>query len=91
MDERYALGDLEDSAKMGGLLERARIKASGTIREAADLMMSDREGCSKRGYHRVSREPEKGEDLMICYDCELWFDKNFAESCGMKYRVEPRD
>lgn len=54
-----------------------------------DHILNSRESCSQRGYHRVSSEPKEENETMICYDCDLWFDKEFAVSCGLEYRVEP--
>ena len=50
-----------------------------------------RNACSARGYHRVSRETTEEGDPMICYDCELWFDKSLVEEGIVKYIVEPLD
>jgi|GEM_PF-6690186 len=47
-----------------------------------------RDNCAERGYHRIDFEPEDDNSYMICYDCELWFDKAFAKSCGLEYKVE---
>ncbi len=44
-----------------------------------------RENCNKRGYHRVDQEER---DPLICYDCDLWFDKDSAIRSGIEYRVE---
>lgn len=88
-NDKYTLEDMQNPEKMKEIFERVRIKTSGSLDEVAELMSSDRDGCAKRGYHRVSQEPKNGDDPMICYDCELWFDKDFAESIDMKYEVEP--
>lgn len=42
--------------------------------------------CKERGYHKVSEEKEEGP--MICYECDLWFDKESARGNGIEYRVE---
>ena len=80
-DERNPLSDL---------LKKVDIQIFGTVQEQSELLMASRDACSERGYHRISREPKSSEDLIICYDCELWFDKRFADSCGIKYIVEPQ-
>jgi len=80
--------DLQNPGKISGLLERAIIRATGSIGEQAKLLITNREACSERGYHRVETEPKTDDDLMICYDCELWFDRGFAKQANIKYRVE---
>jgi len=45
-----------------------------------------RDACEKRGYHRVAEEKEKGP--MICYDCDMWFDKEFAKDNDVEYIVK---
>lgn len=74
------------------LLELARIQVQGTVEERANLLLADREQCSKRGYHRVEQEPKNPNpdnptdirNLLICSDCDVYFGKydDFA------YRVE---
>jgi len=51
-----------------------------------EYISNSRDECSERGYHRVAEEKEKGP--MICYDCDMWFDKEFAKDNGIEYRVE---
>ena len=59
------------------------------FQEYANHIKNSRDDCAKRGYHRVNTEPKEKDSTMICYDCEVWFDKEFAKSCDMNYRVEP--
>jgi len=87
MTRKLTRENLQDPDEMRSLLQKARIKAYGTIREQAELIMAERKSCDKRGYHRVESKPKDGNP-MICYDCELWFDKKFAREVGLKYRVE---
>lgn len=56
--------------------------------EYYESISNARDVCDERGYHRVDSEPENDEECIICYDCDLWFDKGFAKSCGIEYRVE---
>lgn len=60
-----------------------------SIQDFFNHISNSRDACDKRGYHRVSSEPAKEDENMICYDCDLWFDKNFAKSCSLEYKVEP--
>lgn len=80
--------DLQNSEVISGLVAKANLQVFGSVREQARALMELREACSQRGYHLVESEPADDDELMICYDCELWFDREFAESCGMKYKVE---
>lgn len=56
--------------------------------EYYEAINNARDACDERGYHRIDSEPENNKECMICYDCELWFDKEFAKSCGIIYRIE---
>jgi len=56
--------------------------------EYYDSFLTARNNCDKRGYHRVDLEPAEDNSCMVCYDCDLWFDKSFAKSCGIEYKVE---
>jgi hypothetical protein len=56
--------------------------------EYFDHILNSREACQERGYHRVNSEPNNRNEVMICYDCDLWFDKEFAEGSGIEYKVE---
>jgi hypothetical protein len=51
------------------------------IQEFFDHVFNAREACSERGYHRVDQD---NKDPLICYDCDLWFDK----SMGAEYKVD---
>ena len=79
--------DLQNPEVISGLLEKVNLQIFGSVREQADTLMASRQACSKRGYHAVGREPERDDELMICYDCELWFNREFAKSCELNYRV----
>jgi len=46
---------------------------------------NSRDSCQERGYHRVIQDTK---DPIICYDCDLWFDKAFAKACDIKYKIE---
>lgn len=61
---------------------------TGPLAKQIDQFSARRYACSDRGYHRVSKEPPKTEtnDLMICYDCELFFG---SKDDFVTYRVEP--
>lgn len=45
----------------------------------------------KGGYHRIEKEPKTENNAIVCYDCNLGFDKMFAEHLGIKYIVEPKE
>ena len=51
-------------------------------------IINARKSCDERGYHLVSSEPVDKEKTMICNDCELFFNRRYAEDVGLKYRVE---
>jgi len=86
----YTIKDLQiNPGILSVLLKKANIQVRGNVRDKSNLLLSEREYCSERGYHRVESEPRSEKSLMICYDCDLWFDKRFAKSSGLKYRVEP--
>ena len=89
MNGKHTIEDIENSEKMEDIWKRVGIQTFGTIDERVNLMLSDREKCKERGYHRVDREPENSDEPMVCYDCELFFSKDYAESCGTKYKVDP--
>ncbi len=82
--------DLNHPKVLSDLLESARTKAGLNGPESqAQAIMDARSACDKRGYHRVSKEPQTEHDTIICYDCDLWFDKEFAGQYDIIYRVEP--
>lgn len=81
--------DLTHPEVIEGLVRDATIQAFGKPGDVADLSLERRGECSKRGYHQVSKEPKKDEDLMICYDCEVWTSRGFLREIGMRYRVNP--
>ena len=49
-----------------------------------------REDCYKRGCHRIERKPETEDEIIICYDCDLWFNDSSAKESDLEHRVEPR-
>ena len=53
-----------------------------------DHISNSREACDKRGYHRIVEEKQGKGEVMICYDCDLWFDKDLAESSDIEYKVK---
>ena len=67
----------------------ANILCFGTLEQRAELILHSRVRCDERGYHRVTSEPTNKEETMICYDCELWFNRGFAEQTGFQYKIEP--
>jgi len=60
----------------------------GPFKKSCRAVVNQREACDARGYHRVDVEREVGTP-MICYDCDLFFDKDDAESMDITYRIEP--
>ena len=56
-----------------------------STQEYFDYLSNSRDACSKRGYHRVSQDEK---EPFICYDCDLWFDKNMVIGSNIKYKVE---
>lgn len=44
--------------------------------------------CIERGYHKIDSEKNKGP--MSCYECDTFFDKEYAKKNSIEYRVIPR-
>ena len=69
------------------------IKNIKEARKDLDVFSALRGACSERGYHRICAEPEKDDDIISCYDCDLWFTKRSATDYDgtmlIKYKVEP--
>jgi len=71
--------------------EKVYPKASdfNSAQEYFNYISKSRDGCAQRGYHRVNSKPKEKDKVMICYDCDLWFDKEFAKDCNIKYKIKP--
>jgi len=65
------------------------IKNIKEMRKDVDVTIAFRNVCEERGYHRVCAEPEKDDGIISCYDCDLWFTREFAKSSHLEYKVEP--
>ncbi|MEK6828940.1 MAG: hypothetical protein AABY15_02355 [Nanoarchaeota archaeon] len=62
-----------------------------SLGEILESNLEKRKLCDERGYHRIEKEPETENNAIVCYDCNLGFDKMFAEHLGIKYIVEPKE
>ena len=78
--ESYSLA-MDDLA---ALLYRAKVQAGLCgLESMGNELLERRMACDERGYHRVDSEPSNPNplnhldiaNLMICYDCELFFGK----------------
>lgn len=69
-------------------LEKILQIVTGPLGDQIDAIHAERLECASRGYHRVSNNAPKTDknELMICYDCELWFG---SKDNFVTYRVEP--
>ena len=60
-----------------------------TLNPYVTALISARDDCRERGFHRVRVETTEFDNPMVCYDCDLWFNKTDAELGGIEYRVVP--
>lgn len=65
--------DINNPEQMAWVMSNVSVLMDWTTEQVADLMLSKREECIKRGYHMVS---EDEEDPLICEHCGLWFWKD---------------
>ena len=87
MKDSYTREDLQNPDILSEVIETALIQVVGTSEQRGRLLEQRRNACDKRGFHRVDSEPSGDGELMICYDCDLWFDKKFARNYGVSYKV----
>ena|GEM_PF-4046607 len=83
--------DADNPDDIAMAVNNAIIQVFGTAEQKATLILSRREACHERGYHRVSsEEPLEEEGLYararLCYDCEGVF---FPHEGCLPYKVVP--
>jgi len=71
--------------KIGNKVLLPKASDFNSAQDYFDHISNSRDECDKRGYHRVIQD---NKDPIICYDCDLWFDKESSKSSGIKYKIE---
>lgn len=44
--------------------------------------------CERNGGHKIIKEPEDGEGIMICSECDYHFSRNFAKEGKVQFQKE---
>ncbi|MBW2973601.1 hypothetical protein KY346_04360 [Candidatus Woesearchaeota archaeon] len=73
--------DADNPDDIAMAVNNAIIQVFGTAEQKTDIVLSRREACHERGYHRVS-----SDEARLCYDCETLVLNE--EGC-LPYKVEP--
>jgi hypothetical protein len=71
-----------------GKLIVPRLSNFNSFDNFANHIKNSRDACDERGYHRIAEEKKGMDEPMICYDCDLWFDKDLAITSDIQYKVE---
>jgi len=67
--------DVNNPDDIARAIDAAFVQVFGTVKEKASLILSRREACHERGFHRVSSDEPLEEEgsfrnARLCYDCE---------------------